>query len=461
MNSPSRPLEKAADKYIVVLESGATSADLDLVERAIAQPLVSSAELGSDLQASEVYARGQGIYFKNLNVAVVDDIDTLRAARAIRGSSPVIHVERERLFYAISGAAVAPPPNRKQMRESGVGTRADGRLLVEVAALRQNLLAMQQHLDGLDALLRELPDEDPSGLDRSGALSWGLRAVNWAQAGKYTGKGARVAVLDTGIDPGHPSFAGRPLIGKSFVTDAWDADRNGHGTHCAGTIAGGRTQDTAATAFGVAPGAELYIGRVLSDAGSGATSGIIDAIDWALEKQCRVISMSLGSAVEIGEAPSMVFERVGERALAQGCLLVAAAGNESRRPQSPPRPVGSPANAQSVMAVGAVDERRRVASFSNGGINAGDGGSIDIVAPGVAVLSVRSSLGGPGSGLYTDKSGTSMATPHVAGIAALLVEQNPSLSGAGLWQAVVGGALAMPELPFRDVGAGLAQCPRA
>lgn len=477
MNVPTNTKAPRANKYIVLLASDASAADIGRVESAIAQPLVSSAELGSQLSASEVYARGQGIYFKNLNVAVVDDLDVVRAAQAVSGSSPVIHVERERIFYALATSAktasakpkpgpaakVSRQPTRSPNKESQagkLGSLADDRILAEVAALRQNLLAAQQHLDGLDALLAALPSPAVPGIDRSGTLTWGLRASAWGLAGTLTGVGARVAVLDTGIDPAHPSFAGRPLIGKSFVTDAWDADRNGHGTHCAGTVVGGRTQDDAAIAFGIAPGAELLIGRVLSDAGSGSTSGIIDAIDWALEKRSHVVSMSLGSSVRIGESPSLVFERVGQRALAQGCVLVAAAGNDSRRRQSPPKPVGSPANAQSVMAVGAIDERRRMADFSNGGINAGDGGAIDVVAPGVSVLSAATTLAGSGE-LYTKKSGTSMSTPHVAGIAALLIEQDPDRTGTALWQALINHAIAMPELPFRDVGAGLAQCPRS
>ena len=453
-SNPSPAKGPVADKYIIVLEDGATVADLDSVAAAVDQSLVSSAELGSELGARQVYARGEGIYFKNLNVAVVDNLDLRLAANAIRGTSPVVHVERERIFRALA-TRTATVKQRTPSPES----KSSGQVMAELAALRQNLLAMQHSVDGLEELLRILPDDDLDGIDRGGAISWGLRAIGWPQAGRLTGRGARVAVLDTGIDPGHPSFAGRALVGKTFVDVAWDDDRHGHGTHCAGTVAGGRTQDGANVAFGVAPMAELYIGRVLDARGSGTTSGIVDAIDWALEKGCQVVSMSLGAPVRIGEAPSLVYERVGERALAQGCILVAAAGNESRRPSAPPQPVGSPANARSILAVGAVDERRQVASFSNGGINAGDGGAIDVVAPGVGVLSAGTTLA-EGRPDYVNKSGTSMATPHVAGIAALLLEQDATRTGQALWDTLTAEALPLPGTSFRDVGAGLCQVPQ-
>ena len=133
-------------------------------------------------------------------------------------------------------------------------------------------------------------------------------------------------------------------------------------------------------------------------------------------------------------------------------LVIAAAGNDSDRASGRIAPVGSPANSPSIMAVGAIDANYQPASFSNGGMN-GNGGGIDIVAPGVAVFSSA-----PRPMFYKVLSGTSMACPHVAGVAALWAESDPQLRGRALWNALVGHAKPIQGLP-RDIGAGLVQAP--
>ena len=202
--------------------------------------------------------------------------------------------------------------------------------------------------------------------------------------------------------------------------------------------------------------ADLLVGKVLSDAGSGSTSGIIDAIDWAIEKKARIVSMSLGSMVGVNEEPSPIFEQVGRKALEANCLLIAAAGNDSRRPGQT-RPVGSPANAESIMAVAALDEQLQVAYFSNAGINKDTGGRIDISGPGIDVYSSYSK--NAGGDLYAILSGTSMATPHASGVAALYVEAFPELSAAEIWLKMEKNAKILEgQLPI-DIGSGLIQAP--
>jgi subtilisin len=147
----------------------------------------------------------------------------------------------------------------------------------------------------------------------------------------------------------------------------------------------------------------------------------------------------------------VVFDQVGRRALRAGTLIVAAAGNDSNRPGLI-NPVSHPANCPSIMAVAAIDQQLRVARFSNAGLNA-QGGQVDIAAPGVAVHSAW-----PRPVLYNRINGTSMATPHVAGIAAQLAEANPTARGAALWALLVQAARRLPLLA-RDVGAGLVQAP--
>ncbi len=162
--------------------------------------------------------------------------------------------------------------------------------------------------------------------------------------------------------------------------------------------------------------------------------------------------MSLGSPTSPGEPFSEVFENAARRASQAGSLIVAAAGNESQRP-SVINPVGHPANCPSILAVGALDAQLRVAAFSSGGINP-QGGQVDIAGPGVAV---RSSW--PRPTLYRTISGTSMATPHVAGIAALHVEaQKGTMVGGALGWLLLQSSRRL-ELPARDVGVGLVQAP--
>jgi subtilisin family serine protease len=281
-------------------------------------------------------------------------------------------------------------------------------------------------------------------------LAWGIDAVG-AAASPYTGKGMRLCVLDTGIDAGHPDFAGREIVSRSFVQGEGVDDGNGHGTHCAGTAAG-RARPGKAPRYGVAPDAALVVGKVLGNTGSGRERDIIAAMLWAIEERCVVISMSLGRAVAEGEPPSPDYERLGQLALQRGSLIVAAAGNESSRKYGLIAPVGAPANSPSILAVAAVDPNLAVADFSSGSVNP-QGGGVNVAAPGVGILSSY-----PRPETYKTLRGTSMACPHVAGLAALWAESDAGLRGRPLWQRLEGSARRL-RLAKRDVGAGLAQAP--
>jgi subtilisin family serine protease len=266
-----------------------------------------------------------------------------------------------------------------------------------------------------------------------------------------SGAKIRVAVLDTGFDLEHPDFAGRTIQSRSFVPGEEAQDGHGHGTHCIGTALGRKCPPAGRPRYGVAHSAEIYAGKVLSNAGSGSDTGILAGIEWAIANKCAVVSMSLGAPTRPGQPFSQVYERVALRAQAMGTLIVAAAGNDSSRPGLT-SPVSHPANCPSIMAVAALDPALAVASFSNRGINP-DGGQVDIAAPGVNVFSSW-----PMPTRYRRLQGTSMATPHVAGIAALYADADRSARGAALWRALVGGARRLP-LPATDVGAGLVQAP--
>ncbi|MFB7293291.1 S8 family serine peptidase [Actinacidiphila glaucinigra] len=272
----------------------------------------------------------------------------------------------------------------------------------------------------------------------------------WAEGN--TGKGVKVAVLDTGVDAEHPDLVGQVGNGISFVPDEDLADNNGHGTHVASTIAGtGSASD--GKERGVAPGVRLDIGKVLNSEGSGQESWIIAGMEWAAQdQQARIISMSLGGGGDHTDPMSQAVDRLSRET---GALFVIAAGN------SGPHTIGSPGAADSALTVGAVDSADHLADFSSTGPRDGDAGlKPEITAPGVDIVAARSHYK-RGSGYYTTMSGTSMATPHVAGAAALLAAAHPDWTGPQLKEALVSSAKATPAYTSYEAGGGRLDAPAA
>lgn len=291
---------------------------------------------------------------------------------------------------------------------------------------------------------------DPPWED-SATSTWGLDAVN-CLASKANGNGIKLAVLDTGIDLGHPDFAGRHIVTDTFVADETVDDLQGHGTHCAGTAASAYAGGGNLPRYGVAQSVELHVGKVLNNRGSGRELDIIAGIEWAIGQGCQVISMSLGRATAPNEPFIPAYEDIAKIALEEGCLIVCAAGNDSDRRYGYVAPVGSPANAPSIMAVAAIGSDGGIASFSCGGTGVG---KVDVCAPGVAVFSSV-----PRPQLYKKLPGTSMACPHVAGIAALWAQSDAKLRGQKLWDKLIATAINVGGLKPIDVGAGLVQAPK-
>ena len=269
--------------------------------------------------------------------------------------------------------------------------------------------------------------------------TWGLRACK-VPPSNFDGSGIKVAVLDTGFDLGHPEFAGRPIVGNSFVGQAVQ-DLHGHGTHTAGTACGPLSPPGPFQRYGIAFRARMFIGKVLTNSGSGTQAQVLAGMNWAIANRCEVISMSLGAQIP----PQPSYTAAGAAALGAGCLIVAAAGNASNRPGSI-APAGAPANSPTVVSVASLDSSLRVSSFSCGG-------KVDIAGPGSNVFSSW-----PRPQLHNTISGTSMATPHVAGCAALWAQSNASLRGIALRAKLTSTARHLP-LPATDVGAGLVQAP--
>lgn len=237
------------------------------------------------------------------------------------------------------------------------------------------------------------------------------------------GTGSRVAVLDSGYDPDHPDLAGQVAAARAFTGEASADDGNGHGTHVAATIAGTGAA-SGGDRTGVAPGADLLVGKVLDDTGLGLEDWVIDGMEWAVGQDADVVNMSLATPWPTdGTDPlSLAVDRLSE---SSGALFVVAAGNSGPFPQS----VGAPGAATHALTVGATTKDDAPAEFSSRGPRVGDGAiKPEIVAPGVGIVAARAggtSLGNLVDAHYTSLSGTSMAAPHVAGAAAILAQQHP------------------------------------
>ncbi|WP_237105993.1 S8 family serine peptidase [Nonomuraea sp. MG754425] len=251
----------------------------------------------------------------------------------------------------------------------------------------------------------------------------------------FDGSGTTVAVLDTGVDAAHPDLAGRIADSRSFVAGQEVTDGHGHGTHVAATVAGSGAGSEGARK-GVAPGARLVIGKVLADSGSGSSSDIIAGMEWAAtEAKAKIVSMSLGGSPTDGTDP--LSQAVDDLSASTGALFVIAAGNTGPDKET----IGTPGAAASALTVAATDKTDRLADFSSRGPRVIDGAlKPDIAAPGVAIIAARAagtSLGSPVDNLYTSLNGTSMATPHVAGAAALLAQKHPGWTGQRLKAALM------------------------
>jgi subtilisin family serine protease len=330
------------------------------------------------------------------------------------------------------------------------------------------------------ALIVPLAENHRGVVDDEGESTWGVSAVG-AESSELTGVGVTAAILDTGIDAAHPAFADMTVVEKDF-TQTGNGDKQGHGTHVAGTVCG---QPVEGRRIGVAPGVDRVLaGKVLGDDGRGDSDMILKGLQWAADSGAHVACMSLGfdfpglvdrlvalgqpvplatsTALEAYRANLRLFDALmdllrANAAFGSGIVVVAAAGNESRRDAESPYEVAValPAAAEGIVSVGALgrtEDGLRIAPFSNT--------FPQISAPGVDVLSARA-----GGGLVR-LNGTSMAAPHVTGVAALWWEQARLVRLPQDAETVAARLLAhgdlhalAPDVDTADRGVGLAQAP--
>ncbi|MEV1328147.1 S8 family serine peptidase [Micromonospora costi] len=371
--------------------------------------------------------------------------------------------------------------NVSQLLTDGFDRRADLPLIASDLTGMRGLTA-QRHLASVDGFATAIPVAELAGrwptlrdslrggklwLDgiRRPALDVSVPASGapavWAAG--YDGSGVKVAVLDSGIDTTHPDFAGRVAARRNFVTDyeTTDDDLAGHGTHVASILAGsGAASD--GRYRGMAPGASLLIGKVcFSFQGLGAAcpdSAILEGLHWAAESGARVVNLSLGADDQPGVDP--IEAAVNDLTARYGTLFVAAAGNSGWVPQS----VGSPASADAALAVGNVDKSGARSWDSGQGPRLGDYAvKPEITAPGTAITAARSATAdvAPPGERYVSFSGTSMASPHVAGAAALLAQAHPDWRADQLKSALMGAARPNPAIDLFGQGAGQLDAARA
>jgi hypothetical protein len=300
----------------------------------------------------------------------------------------------------------------------------------------------------LDDTVR-LPAADAAAVGPTLNDAIGLIGADVARRHGLNGKGVTIAIVDTGIDVSHPDLAGRVVAAHNFSTDSDLLDHFGHGTHVA-SIAAGTGAASNGLYGGVAPSASLVNAKALNRNGQGTESGIIQAMEWAADSGAKVINMSLGGGASDGLDP--MSQAVNAITQKKGVLFAIAAGNSGPRLK-----VSTPAAADSSIAVAAVDKARNLATFSSRGPRLKDMAlKPDIAAPGVAITAARANYGSGDP--YATYSGTSMATPMVAGSAALVWQMHPSWTQSQVKDALLSSAAPIGQacaIGAFDQGAGL------
>jgi subtilisin family serine protease len=347
----------------------------------------------------------------------------------------------DKIVASLAEAMVAPgaPQEHRIIVRYKAGVTAANRPLAGIVRPQHFSLipaaALQASADQIDALAADPAVERiwPDMLVHT-CLDASVPHINAPQvwAAGFTGRNVPVAIVDTGIDPGHPDFAARISAMEDFTGEG-PRDNHGHGTHVAGIVAGAGNRYK-----GVAPEARIYAAKVLHGNGSGYMSEVMAGLEWAVEQKVKVINLSLGGVGPCDGTDALSV--TCDAAVDNGVMVCVAAGNYGPTASS----VGPPGCARKVLTVGAASKADAIASFSARGPTADGRVKPDLLLPGVDIVSCRAqgtTMGSPVDTLYTRASGTSMATPHAAGVVALLLEAFPALTPAQLKERMMNTAI--------------------
>ncbi len=415
-------------RYIITFKEGVENAGIDMLNNA-GMRVADARDFNDSAALLESVGDADAVVFPEIGVALISG-----SAAQERRMSAAMELETDSAYQSVDPEyfVFAEEVYNEVLRNLGTTTteKNAGDYLRGFLAAAE-VIAKDLANASLD---KNIEDQEPD--TQVLGATWGLRACRVLTSPR-SGLGIKVAVLDTGMDIGHPDFAGRNIAGVSFVGGQPVQDLNGHGTHCIGTATGPKAPAGTTPRYGIGYRSLIRVGKVLSNSGSGTQAGVLAGMNWAIANRCPVISMSLGSQSPVHPA----YTAAGQAALNNGCLIIAAAGNAYRQP------TGAPANSPTIMSVAALNPNLSPSDFSNAG-------KIEIAGPGRDVFS---SWFRPRR--YHTISGTSMATPHVAGCAALWAETSPNLRGALLWRRLQATARRLPY-PASLVGAGLVQAPQ-
>ena len=415
-------------RYLVTFKEGAGEGALKFMSSTQGMRVATASDFEDQALALESVGDADAVFLPEIGVGLISGDAALERSMGIQSEiaadSPIESIDPE-YFQFTSDYAEQYMTGFAQAAEAGSGEYLRG-FLRAAEIITKDLKINNGNGNG------HLQFETEEDVQVLGA-TWGLIACK-VPPSLRSAIGIKIAVLDTGFDLGHPDFAGRPIISQTFVGQPVQ-DLNGHGTHTTGTACGPKAPAGAIPRYGIGYRSSMYVGKVLTNAGSGTMAGVLTGMNWAIANRCAVISMSLGAQIGVQAA----YTAAGRAALNNGCLIIAAAGNSAG-------PTGAPANSPTIMAVASLDKTLSPSSFS-------DFGKIEIAAPGRDIFSSW-----PRPTRYKIISGTSMACPHVSGCAALWAETSPNLRGITLWRKLQATARHLP-FPALRVGAGLVQAP--
>ena len=279
----------------------------------------------------------------------------------------------------------------------------------------------------------EQPPLTDDYIDLDNKCSWGIDKLKVLQSGLW-GEGVTVGIIDTGIDIDHPDFIRHypnRKIDADYIIGNSPQDYDGHGTHCAGIACG--FQDGNDIRYGVAPRSNIYAIKVLNKNGKGKQWDVLKGMDKAIDFGCDVISMSLGTEHNSMDSYDVAYERMVNKADDHNCIVVSAAGNDSKRPGDL-KAIGYPASGNTIITVSAINNHFKIYELANQA-KFGFDQDIDYVAPGVQIYSAWSRTGKPNK-INHVMTGTSMAVPYIAGLIALLKQKFPYATNSQIKQSL-------------------------